>query len=233
MICKGSYIDQQGTACGNCERCEAEKYALIASGTWHKLGHLKKFVDVNYEDLMWIIGHSSLEEWTWQGFGMLRMYPKNDIKGDVRLNFWHKAFRTVHNSMTHNHPWNLTSRIMRGEIVNTRYVEEARRMPGVTVVYDRHFILTGEGGGIIEPRPKKVYLRHAVVERFLVGQTYTQKADEIHLSSPSDGTLTLNHRVRVGTQEHAFSFCPAGEVWQSAEPKPATQAQFEFMLKSF
>ncbi len=180
------------------------------------------------DDALRDVSNSVLQDWTSQGFGMLRLYPKS-LDGDCRLNFWHTAFRTADNSMTHDHPWHLHSRVLRGTLTNVRYVEVDGAMRGA-VKYDKYRIRTGEGGGLVAGM-EQVFMAPSLVEVVTAGQEYSQLANEIHLSVPSDGALTINRRERVEGEKEAYSLCPADETWTSAEPRPAAEWELDFMLR--
>lgn len=161
--------------------------------------------------------------WTAQGFGFLRTYfgPAGNAK-KFRLNLWHRRFTVPNVSTIHDHPWDLTSVIVVGQLVNQRYclrdLSENRWR-----AFNYTTIKTGEGGGLekspvmagtLDPYPNEVYRP---------GDSYKQHAEEIHETIFADGTVTLNERI--GDTEHARVFWPYGTDWVDAIPRLATREE--------
>ena len=161
-------------------------------------------------------------EWTLQGLGMLRAYL-DDAKR-FRLHVWDKRFQVHNVSLTHTHPWDFKSRIIAGAVHNIRWAESQ----GSGVPYYRQTILCGPGGGL-EGGPQNVLLKHGAVESYDEGDTYTQKAREIHTSSPVDGTVTLIERDFHGDVVHANVYWRIDREWVSAEPRPATRLEVDLI----
>ncbi len=156
-------------------------------------------------------------KWSLQGFGMLRLH----LSDEVRLNVWDGRYRVPNVSMIHDHPWDFESLIVTGELRNvrlTRPISMRETMRGL--VMEHAVIKPGPGGGKLENKGNLV-LCLCDEERYVAGQTYRQKAAEVHLSDPEDGTVTINKRERVG-EDLARVFWPYGKQWVSAEPRPAT-----------
>lgn len=159
--------------------------------------------------------------WTVQGFGMLRCYFEEDKR--FRLNVWHSALAVKNVSTIHDHPWHLRSYIIAGEMRNTRYdVQWSVAGPVATHRYQK--IQTGEGGGPVE-EPRHCRLMPRPVEILRPGDWYAQRANEIHLSEYTDGTVTLNERERLEDGEHAYVFWPKDGPWVDAEPREATKLE--------
>ncbi len=154
-------------------------------------------------------------EWSLQGFGMLRLY----ISDAVRLHVWDSAFRVPNVSLIHTHPWDFQSEVICGSIRNTRYVEHSYDPIGTP--YCSAIIRCGPGGGV---RSETLFtnLTMAQDDWYDEGAIYTQHAEEIHLSRPHDGTVTLVTRTFKGDKDHARVFWPRNEQWVSAEPRRAT-----------
>ncbi len=155
-------------------------------------------------------------KWSLQGFGMLRLH----LADDFRLNVWDSRFRVQNVSLMHTHPWNFTSLIVAGKLRNDRFVPYI----GGTE-FNHALIKPGPGGGIREDKGI-VVLRQQAHEFYSEGVTYQQAWSEIHISSPEDGTVTLNQRRRVG-DDIAYVFWPKGEQWVSAEPRAATAEEVQ------
>jgi hypothetical protein len=164
-------------------------------------------------------------QWTVQGFGFLRTYfgpalaPKR-----FRLNLWDSRFTVPNVSTIHDHPWDLTSLIIAGEMVNQRYLpRDIRSGPRPTFGPTHEFttIKTGEGGGLEKSPGQYCKLDKYPMETYRPGDSYAQHAEEVHETIFKDGTVTLNERV--GDTEHARVFWPFGTAWVDAMPRPATE----------
>lgn len=159
-------------------------------------------------------------EWTVQGFGMIRTYlGPPDNRKRIRLNVWHSQLVFPGVSTIHNHPWDFTSVIIAGCFCNVRYAHDNEN-PNVTHEYA--IIKTGIGGGMKTVRGSTA-LRAMKPELYKSGDTYSQKADEVHESFYVDGTVTLNERV--GDTEQAEVYWPVGEQWVDAMPRVATSVE--------
>ncbi len=150
-------------------------------------------------------------KWSFQGLGMFRLY----LSSEVRLHLWapDSAVRDV--STIHTHPWDLNSTVVAGEIVNVRYLDNA--LFG-TKEFKRGKLLCGPGGGLVG-EAETVQLKRCKPEVYVEGETYTQKASEIHQSIPMPGTVTIVKRAFGEDRDHAFVFWPGGTEWVSAEPR--------------
>lgn len=159
-------------------------------------------------------------EWTTQGFGMLRTYL--DPAHKYRLNLWHASIRKPGVSMIHDHPWDFTSTIIEGSIVNERFIEVACDLSACHYSYAT--IKCGPGGGMVNCQGD-IDLHSLPVELYAPGDTYTQKSNEIHQSRALDGTVTLIERTFHPDTEHARVFWRRGMKWVDAEPRVATREE--------
>jgi hypothetical protein len=159
-------------------------------------------------------------DWTLQGFGWLRCYL-----GKVgRIHVWDSRYRTPNVSMIHNHPWPLASTVISGVMRNVRYVEQGEA--GMAREFRVATIQTGEGGGMVSEERGTFLAEHAA-EVYLPGASYSQTAEEIHLSTPTDGTVTLVARPEGEGAKTARVFWEVGQQWVSAEPRVATGREIE------
>lgn len=161
------------------------------------------------------------ENWTVQGFGMMRAYlPWGPNPKRFRLNVWNSDLAVPGVSVIHDHPWAFTSWIINGEFSNIRFVEDSYCGED----YDFMQIACGiEGDNSDAARQhnrSRSRLRMRAPEHYTTGDIYHQDADEIHLSGYGQGTVTLNDRI--GDTEHARVFWPAGQEWVDAKPRKAT-----------
>jgi len=176
-------------------------------------------------------------EWSLQGFGMLRLY----LAEDLRLHVWNSKFRVSGVSDIHDHPWDFSSRVVCGRVINRRFEEAnvgnyGRWYPGPET-HIKTKIICGDDARLQEPGmlyqgPYPVRLVEGPEELYLPGQTYGQAAKEFHRSEMVDGTVTLCRRYFHSDFERdtAFVYVPIGSEWVSAKPRPATQDEvFEFI----
>lgn len=157
--------------------------------------------------------------WSLQGFGMLRLH----VSDKIRLNIWDSRYRVPNVSMIHNHPWHFRSFIVNGVLSNTRY--RVTTNAHSTRMYLHANIKPGPGGGMITTGDC-LCLTPNPIEIYTTGDWYYQRSNEIHISSPVDGTITLNYRERVG-DDVADVYWPYGTDWVSAEPRDATQDEIQ------
>jgi hypothetical protein len=168
-------------------------------------------------------------EWSVQGFGMLRTYL--DPAKRYRLNVWHSRFKMPHVSTIHDHPWHFTSWIIAGRFLNQRhtiktvhYAAGRYRVSAAPPNFHCQRIKTGPGGGPAG-EVSDVFLLPLQPELYDAGDTYHQRADEVHASHYEDGTVTLNDRTRLEDGEHARVFWPYGTKWVDAQPRAATELE--------
>jgi hypothetical protein len=159
-----------------------------------------------------------LEDWTVQGFGLLRLR----IDDHTRLHIWHSRFRVPDVSDVHDHAqWAFQSTVLAGMLVNVRFVYSVPTQ-GPGSVHGA-VIKCGADAGIKE-RLLAGDLVPGAPELYLPGGSYSQEPSEIHRTFAADGTVTLiiQDRREVDT---ARVFWPAGALWVSARPRPATEQE--------
>ncbi len=157
--------------------------------------------------------------WTLQGFGMLRTY----LDDGWRLHVWDHAYAVPEVTVMHDHPWHFDSLIVAGMLSNQRFrMEPMPDKAGAT-----HMMRTIKPGiglrTLAEDQPVRIRPARQA-ETYLAGEVYHQQANEIHVSSPQAGTITLVRRERVG-EDVARSFYPITGEWVSGEPRDATYAE--------
>lgn len=161
-----------------------------------------------------------VEGWTLQGLGMLRRYL--DVNCTFRLHVWHNDYAVPGVSTIHTHPWDLESLVLSGYLRNQRF-HEAAPLPGLRT-FKRQTLRCGQGGGLVG-KPETVRLITGDSEVLRQGQTYTQRADEVHASRPDSGCVTLVKRDFKADTEHAYVYYAAEDGWVSAEPRAATREE--------
>jgi len=174
-------------------------------------------------------------EWTVQGFGQLR----TKLASVGRIHVWDSRLRVPLVSDIHAHPWDLTSTIISGELINQRFTDTSAAdyepadpdddlPPVLPYVHSR--IATGEGGGLIGTPSPALLLPHAP-EFYRSGQRYRQRGAEIHRSIPIDGTVTLIERQMGEPLQETSVYWPRGTQWVSAEPRPARAEEIDATIK--
>lgn len=165
-------------------------------------------------------------EWSIQGFGMLRTYLDDERVG--RLHIWDQEQAIEDVSTVHDHPWDFTSRIVRGYVKNVKF-----RFLG-----DRHLggghmrvakIRCGEGGGITEDLGRQ-RIGMDRTDIFGPGDAYSMFAPELHETFTSPGAVTVIERSFHADRDIATVCWREGE-WVSAEPRPATRHEIEHFVR--
>lgn len=163
--------------------------------------------------------------WTLQGFGMLR----TNVGAD-RIHVWDKNFAVEGVTTVHDHPWDFSSIVVAGKIVNRRYrLVDAYTWRGPTAPsHHQQRIVCGLNGGAAG-EPTDVRLDCVAEETLEPGDVYFQESGEIHESIPEDGTVTVITRRYKTDTEHAHVFFPLGTKWVSAIPRAATRDEVAAM----
>ncbi len=167
-------------------------------------------------------------DWSVQGFGMLRLY----IANVGRLHIWDEALQYPGVSKIHNHSWDLSSTVIVGQITNLRY----RICDGPESTHPDKFpdnlyakphsgkrMITGYQCNDVQQLPV-TYLEPGAGECYYPGDTYSQKATEVHNTFYTDGTVTLMAR-KEDENGQADIYWPLGTEWGTAKPRPATKAE--------
>lgn len=170
--------------------------------------------DIIRELILHILYGPSRYEWTAQGLGMLRVY----LRPEVRLHIWSRLLINPGVSTIHTHPWDFTSYVISGQMIDHEYVEshQPKAKP-----FMRQKILCGEGGGL-KDSPEFVQLAQLDRKIYNPGDCYQHAAHHIHDSRFIDGTITLVTREFKDDTDHAYVYWPATSSWGTAEPRKAT-----------
>lgn len=180
---------------------------------------------------------------------MLRCY----LTKNIRLHVWDSRLRVPEVSIAHDHPWDFRSYVVSGSIHNIvmkedndqpNYVSlaapidefnwspdgENYLMFGRTYQYTRTTIRCGTGGcelGDYVP----VLLSVTACQHVPAGYFYERRAEEVHVSQPSEGCVTLVERQFRKDEEHAKVYFRTPR-WVSAEPRPATDEEIDRTIAS-
>lgn len=173
------------------------------------------------EEIRRILENPHGRRWTIQGFGMLRTYLTEDER--VRLHVWSRADEVPGVSVIHDHPWDFTSRVVSGVVRNVRY------MAGGHEPHWTRLIVCGPGGCALGT-PERVMLGAYPDDVHGPGDRYSQAAEVLHASFPSDGAVTVITR-RFGADRDVARVCwpdaAGSNGWVSAEPREATHEEVE------
>jgi hypothetical protein len=181
-----------------------------------------------------LLSRSHDARWSVQGLGMMRYYFQHEeLMPGMRLHLWHESLRIPNVSTIHTHPWNFTSHVICGHIMNWKYTkvpESPGKIPDLSApgyiglgAYMCQRLKCGTGGGV-EGDPVPIVLhRYGSGTGILPGQHYSQASHETHETEATDGTITLVTRsMPVGeSPDHAEVFWPSGSCWVSAGPRTA------------
>jgi hypothetical protein len=128
-------------------------------------------------------------QWRRHGIGFIKAYL--DEERNHRLNIYHEAFLTPNITIHHDHPWHFISRIICGELVNTKYGKT-----GFGKAYHEGTIYCNSPG---EHRVTNdcpiVVLNATTIDYYNAGDSYAQFAEEIHTTEAKNGTMTLLTRA--------------------------------------
>lgn len=169
-----------------------------------------------------VLEHARVYKWTIQGLGMLR----TRFDDRYRLHVWSNEHRVKDVTAIHDHPWNLISHVVSGEIEDITYRIEPEGDPAWE--YMEQEIGCGPGGKMLG-EPRSVYLYEHDRATFLAGQDYAHNMFEVHESRPSDGAVSLIETWNDTGLAHVYYKPGAG--WVSAEPRPATEAEVRAIVE--
>jgi len=178
--------------------------------------------------LEYILKNAAPEDWSVQGFGMLRLY----LTREIRLHIWCNKFMVPGASMIHDHPWDFESHILVGQLTNTVFKETNK---GGTTMYSG-VILTGEGAKVLGT-PKLVSMTTDSVRVYHPGDVYHQYMNEVHSTKHMDGTVTVVYRKNRQTTDQgdlALSYWSSElgpDGWVSAAPRQATMEEVNYGLR--
>lgn len=168
-------------------------------------------------------------DWSVQGLGMMRLYL--DPNHIYRLHIWDSSLKVPGVSALHTHPWDLESTVVAGVYKQHRYIETVKHLAHEwqrPLEYNKVGIKCGAGACLLA-KPTKVLLSEQALETLYEDGVYTQRAEEIHLSVPEDGTVTLVKKTMApgGNPDNAYVYWPGRGNWVSAEPRKATLDEIE------
>lgn len=170
-----------------------------------------------------ILINAHLFKWELWRTGMLRL----DIDENTVLHIWDMRYRDENVTLIHDHPFNLSSIVIAGKILNQRYWQYS---PDARFARDRpelHFkqqrIVCGAAGCVLS-EPTALVLQTAPVEIITAGQSYNQEHFVVHKTDAADGTVTLVRRIfPTNVDRYSANVYVAGDKeWGDAKPREAT-----------
>lgn len=175
------------------------------------------------DEVLEVLTHPDDHEWQVQGFGMLRTYL--DGPGEPRLQVWDQRLATWSNNAIHDHPWAFESTIFAGIIYNQRYAVATSEFFSNGQVTE---IIPGTRGGKLTERPVVACrIEPKPVEVYAMGDRYSQRHREMHLTRYLQGTVTLIERSEREAEDiaHVAWFGNVDEQPPFVNPYPPTAEQ--------
>jgi hypothetical protein len=147
-----------------------------------------------------------------QDIGLLGL--RLDDRRIYRLHVWDPT-ACIDEAPIHDHPFAFTSTVIAGQITNTRYEESPA---GVEYHRDRYT------PPCEDERVSDTIRLSADSTTFRAGETYRQRADQLHSSAQILGTVTLLRRTF--TDVDRLTVCrPPGSPWVAGRSRPASAAE--------
>lgn len=158
-----------------------------------------------------MLEHAAEHEWRMQDIGVLARWL--DDAHTCRLHVWDPD-SAVGDPPVHDHPFDFTSTVVAGTLVNTRYREHPR---GDEYVRERY-----RPGREDDRRVDTVRLV-GTPEILGAGATYRQLTHELHDSRQTSGTVTVMHFDRFPDHVGELSVCRRpGTPWVGSGARTAT-----------
>ncbi len=161
-----------------------------------------------------ILRHAEDFPWRMQDIGLMGL--RLDDRREYRLHVWGPS-DTEGDPPIHDHPYDFSSKIIAGELTNTRYVEE---LAGDEYVRFR-YSLPAE-----DQRQSDTVRLSAAPEILAEGGEYGQLAHELHASSQQPGTVTVIRCSWAEPRELTVCFRDEGS-WRSGQARDATREEIK------
>ena len=157
-----------------------------------------------------ILAHAEAFPWRMQDVGLLGLWL--DDRRQHRLHLWAPE-DMAGDPPNHDHPFDFTSTVVVGELVNTRYLEHAS---GTEYVRERYVV-----GNEDDRRVDTIRLEGAATV-LGEGESYGQLADELHDSRQAPGTVTLIRFASKDVSGAELTLCHRPDVpWTSGQAREA------------
>ena len=168
-----------------------------------------------------LLAHAEAYPWTMQDIGLLGLRLAD--RREYRLHIWDPSL-CVGEPPVHDHPFDFVSRIIAGEMVNTRYTEDPAGIEYSRIRYSP----TNEDAR----RTTDTVRLTGTATTHAEGEHYGQVAHELHDSRQLPGTVTI---IRMTFKiETELTVCRRDdEPWVSGHSRPATPEEVkEFTAKA-
>jgi hypothetical protein len=163
-----------------------------------------------------ILEHAGDHPWKLQDLGVLSIWL--DGRRERRLHVWDPA-GAVGDPPIHDHPFDFTSTVVVGELVNTRFVEDDR---GEEFLRER-YVPNHE-----DDRRADTVRLVGVAETLRAGDRYHQRAHELHTSQQMTGSVTVLHFEQFVDDLPELTVCRRhGTPWLSSRAREATPEEVQ------
>jgi hypothetical protein len=160
-----------------------------------------------------ILRHPEAFPWRMQDIGLMGL--RLDDQRGHRIHVWDPSY-SVGDPPVHDHPYDFTSKVIVGELTNTRYVED----PAGDEYVRFHYSLPTE-----DQRWSDTVRLSATPETVGEGGEYRQLTHELHSSSPRPGTVTV---IRCSWGEpRELTICLRDGFWRSGRARDATREEIK------
>jgi len=163
-----------------------------------------------------VLRHAEDFPWRMQEIGLLGL--RLDDQRTYRLHVWDPSERAGEPPI-HDHPYHFMSRVIAGEITNTRYEEDPAGDEYVRFRYSP---------GAEDARRSDAVRLSAAATTFTAGDEYRQVAHELHASSQVPGTVTVIQCSWVEVPELTVCLRDAAS-WCSGRARDATRDEIKRM----
>jgi hypothetical protein len=167
-----------------------------------------------YEPLIGVLVRAVLEQpagrpWVMQEVGLLGL--RLDEGRAYRLHVWDPE-ACVADPPIHDHPFDFASTVIAGELTNTLYEESPSGLE-----YERDRYTPGDEAG----RVTDTIRLSSASTTLAAGQSYAQRAHELHASAQVPGTVTVLRRTFKDVARLTVCRAP-GSPWVSGRSRPAS-----------
>jgi hypothetical protein len=162
-----------------------------------------------------LLAHAEEYPWTMQDIGLMGL--RLDDRRQYRLHVW-DASACVGEPPVHDHPFDFVSRIVAGEMVNTRYTQD----PAGTEYNRIRYPAKNE-----DARGDADTVRlSGTATTYVEGAQYSQVAHELHDSRQLPGTVSIIRMTFKDVPE--LTVCRLDDAtWASGQSRPATPEEIK------
>jgi hypothetical protein len=160
-----------------------------------------------------ILRHAEDYPWTLQDIGLLGL--RLDERRELRLHVWDPTYSIVGDDPPiHDHPYDFTSTIIAGEMINTRYEVD----PSGTEFTRFRYVLSDENS-----RTADTVRLTGTATTYKGGDCYQQLSSELHDSWQQPGTVSI---IRCDFKDvRLLTVCRKSNDWVSGQSRSATSEE--------